>query len=398
MKKYFFFLPLLLLFLIVSLFFPGQKSYADVTQLTVHNDYQVYYTGKYRLGTVEFTPTAVYGNNLQCLLLDGTNMVLQTGTIDSGTRCTFDSVHDLMTNATPVYIQIADVDENNNQTIVAQSNNFIFPTMNCTPNMSGVTDIYSNQVSVSKSSSYICAENYTNGQIPDSDYFSYTTEQGEQHQGTNIYNGDTEYSFATDNSHGNILYNVSLVFVCGDSPCGSLVFYDNPQGFEIVPTHQLTSLSPAKIWIGLKNSDDVGVKFDVKAEVYKDSTLVTSGETDSVLAGSSGFNNAKLDTISFNSFSPLDFPSGSQLKMAIYVRNACTGSGHNSGTARLWYNDSQANSQFGATIGNTTTNYFLGDALTLLTSAGTGPKKTIDIQSGAKCSAFKPFGTWSITL
>lgn len=30
--------------------------------------------------------------------------------------------------------------------------------------------------------------------------------------------------------------------------------------------------------------------------------------------------------------------------------------------------------------------------------AGPGPKKTIDVAAGAKCSAFKPFGTWSITL
>ena len=160
---------------------------------------------------------------------------------------------------------------------------------------------------------------------------------------------------------------------------------------------QITSVSPAKVWVGLKTSDDNGVKFDLKAEVYKDSTLITSGEEDSVAAGSSGFNNAKLDTINFDSFSPLDFPSGSQLKVELYVRNACTGSPHNSGIARLWYNDSAANSQFGATIGVNANNYFLLDGLVLGTSVGSGPKKTIDVQSGAICSAFKPFGTWTIT-
>jgi len=159
---------------------------------------------------------------------------------------------------------------------------------------------------------------------------------------------------------------------------------------------QITSLSPAKVWIGLKNSDDVGLKFDLKAEVYKDDILVSYGELNSFPGGSSGFNNAHLATIPFNSFSPVDFPSGSQLKLVVYVRNACTGSRHNSGTARLWYNDSQANSQFDVTIGTTDNAYFLLDNFLL----GTGPgstKKTIDIAAGTRCSALKPFGTWIVT-
>lgn len=160
---------------------------------------------------------------------------------------------------------------------------------------------------------------------------------------------------------------------------------------------QLVSLSPAMVWVGLKNSDDVGIKFDLLAEVYKDSTLVSSGELDSVAAGSSGFSNAKLDTISFNTFSPLDFPSGSNLSVKLYARNACSGSNKNSGTARLWFNDSAANSQFDATIGTSASNYFLLNNFLLGTSAGAGPKKTVDVAAGAKCSAFKSFGTWTIT-
>lgn len=163
-----------------------------------------------------------------------------------------------------------------------------------------------------------------------------------------------------------------------------------------IPVRQLAALSPAKVWVGLKNSDDVGVKFDLKAEAYVNNTLVNSGELDTVNAGSSGFNNAKLDTINFNSFSPVDFPSGSSLSIKLYVRNACSGSGHNSGTARLWYNDSQANSNFGATI-DTSSTYYLVPSAMLSTSIGVGPKQTVDVQSGAKCSPYKLFGTWSIT-
>jgi hypothetical protein len=160
---------------------------------------------------------------------------------------------------------------------------------------------------------------------------------------------------------------------------------------------QLTSLNPAQVWIGLKNSDDVGIKFDLKAEVYKNNTLITSGELTSVAAGSSGFNNAKLDTISFSSFSPTGFPAGSVLSLKLYVRNACSGSGHNSGTARLWYNDAAANSQFRATMGTGTATYFLINNFGLSLSTGSGPKQTIDVAAGAKCSAYKQFGIWSIT-
>ncbi len=173
--------------------------------------------------------------------------------------------------------------------------------------------------------------------------------------------------------------------------------YESPQSTPFtISSRQLTALAPAQAWIGLKNSDDVGVKFDLLAQAYAGSTLVASGELDSFAGGSSGFNNAHLASIPFSSFSPVDFPTGTPLKIALSVRNACSGSGHNSGAARLWFNDSAAASQFGATIDSPQA-YFLLDNFLLGTSAGPGPKLTVDVQSGAKCSAFKPFGTWTTT-
>ncbi len=172
----------------------------------------------------------------------------------------------------------------------------------------------------------------------------------------------------------------------------------NSKTFTITaPTPQLTSLSPAKVWIGVKNSDDIGIKFDLKAEVYKGTNLISSGEVDSVAGGSNGFAHAQLNAIPFNTFSPINFPAGSQLSIKVYARNACSGSGKNSGTARLWYNDSQANSLFGATIADSNSNYYLLTNSLLGKNAGSGPKLTSDVSAGAKCSAFKQFGTWTIT-
>jgi hypothetical protein len=160
----------------------------------------------------------------------------------------------------------------------------------------------------------------------------------------------------------------------------------------------LTSLGPANIWVGLTNSDDVGIRFDLRAEVYRNATqLVGSGEAASVQGGSSGFNNARQDTIPLTPVGGATFQSGDTVSIKLYVRNACTGSGKNSGRARLWFNDSAANSRFNATIGDPRT-YFLRDAFVLATSPGPGPKRTIDVAAGAKCSPYKTFGTWSTTV
>jgi hypothetical protein len=90
--------------------------------------------------------------------------------------------------------------------------------------------------------------------------------------------------------------------------------------------------------------------------------------------------------------------AGDTLSIKLLVRNACVGSGKNSGRARLWYDDAAANSRFDTTIDGTTSDWFLRDAFALATTAGPGPKKTINVQAGAKCSVYKPFGTWTTTL
>jgi len=163
-------------------------------------------------------------------------------------------------------------------------------------------------------------------------------------------------------------------------------------------TARAMALGPANTWVGLKNSDDVGIRFDLRAEVYRNATeLVGFGEVQSVAGGSSGFNAAKQDTITLTPMPGVVFNSSDTLSVRLLVRNACTGSGKNSGTARLWFNDSAATSRFDATIGGAAT-YFLRNGFGLGTAPGQGPKQTIDVAAGAKCSPFKAFGTWSTTM
>lgn len=160
----------------------------------------------------------------------------------------------------------------------------------------------------------------------------------------------------------------------------------------------LAAVGPANVWIGLKNSDDVGTKFDLLVEVFKDGTPVGSGQSYSVVGGSSGFNNAKLRTIPLTLTSSANCCGGT-LSVRVSVRVAA-GSGHRSGTARLWFNDAQANSNFGATIGNSASSYFLLDLSKLGTAAGQGPKKTIDVlvDRAVNGNQYKAFGTWTFTL
>lgn len=197
----------------------------------------------------------------------------------------------------------------------------------------------------------------------------------------------------------------SNVFVWSDLPTASPTTptptpTDSPTPMPTTtPTplpRELTSLSPAKVWIG-KALGDALLKLDVQVEAYQDSALISSGQVSSVTVGSATFGNATLLTIPFTSFSPTSFPTGATLKIKVSARNACNGSFRNNGTARLWFNDIQANSSFDATIATVNQAYYLRDSFILATTAGTGPKKTIDVAAGAKCSSFKSFGTWTVT-
>jgi hypothetical protein len=182
------------------------------------------------------------------------------------------------------------------------------------------------------------------------------------------------------------------------------------RSFSTWDGRRLTALGPAKIWLGLRNSDDVVTRMDVLAEVFIGDNQIGEGRVNNVSGGSSGFNGAALSSIPLSLLGGgVDVPPDSRLKLRVSVRRTCVGGGHASGTLRLWYNgqaiDSgsrrDAGNRFAATIGSVTTDYFLRDGSALNTVAGSS-KRFIDVPVDSKtaCPArpFKPFGTWSITL
>ena len=155
--------------------------------------------------------------------------------------------------------------------------------------------------------------------------------------------------------------------------------------------------------MGLKNSDDVGLDLDLQANAYINGSLVSTGQLDDVSAGGSGFNAARLNTITLPLASPVSAPSGAILRIDVLERSACANGRH--GTARLWYNgqpvDSgsgkDAGSRFDATIGGSNNDYFLRSGFALSTTAGSS-RVSIDMLSGIPCSAFKSFGTWTVAI
>jgi hypothetical protein len=153
-------------------------------------------------------------------------------------------------------------------------------------------------------------------------------------------------------------------------------------------------------FVGLKNSDDVGTKFDLRGEILRNSVVVATGQVDGVSGGSSGFNNAVRRTIASAVSSIPAYATGDTLAVRLSVRIAVGVSGHSSGTARLWYGDAAATSGFITLVNGVSRTYYLGTGFTLTTAPGAGPKAYVDVLVNKKVGGnpFKSFGTWKIVF
>jgi hypothetical protein len=129
-----------------------------------------------------------------------------------------------------------------------------------------------------------------------------------------------------------------------------------------------------------------------------------------VSGGSSGFNNALLESFTMSLASgAVDVPAGAQLSVRVLARRTCASNGHNSGTAREWFNgqpiDSGAGRDAGSrvpiTLAGATNDYFLRNALALAIAAGSS-RQSVDatVNGSVACPArpFVPFATWATNL
>jgi hypothetical protein len=117
----------------------------------------------------------------------------------------------------------------------------------------------------------------------------------------------------------------------------------------------LNTLSELHVWLGLKNSDDQGTKFDLRAEIYKNDTLVASAETYCITGVTRNPAQAKEATVSFGSFSPTPFNGTSDLlSLKIQTRIGTDGAGSfcgghsNAVGLRLYFDAASRPSRFNA--------------------------------------------------
>jgi len=150
--------------------------------------------------------------------------------------------------------------------------------------------------------------------------------------------------------------------------------------------------SGVNVWVGLKNSDDVGTTFDLKAVVADTADGSEAEVLPNFYGGSSGFNNAHLAAIPMHIADPFHFPQEGTLTLS--VRVSCS-SKHTSGTARLWWNDQYADSNVFRLY------YLTGTSDIKADGAGPGPKMTRDVfvkkngcGAGGDGGTWQPFGTW----
>ena len=162
----------------------------------------------------------------------------------------------------------------------------------------------------------------------------------------------------------------------------------------------IDSLQPAHAWIGLKSGNNAGLNVDVLAEVFRNGVLIGSGQINNVSAGGTGFNGAidRLVSLTMSAPGHAGACTGDTLSFKLSVRVGATGPG--SGAVRLWYNDPQANSRFGATVAGSANTYYLLNGLVLGTSPGpVGQRLTIDKNvNRAGGNPWVAFGTWTRTF
>jgi hypothetical protein len=90
----------------------------------------------------------------------------------------------------------------------------------------------------------------------------------------------------------------------------------------------LTALSDLHVWLGLKNSDDQGTRFDLRAEVYKNDALVVSGEVYCIEGITRNPNLAKEVIVAFAPFSPVVFNGTTdELSLKVLTRIGTNGAG-----------------------------------------------------------------------
>jgi hypothetical protein len=108
---------------------------------------------------------------------------------------------------------------------------------------------------------------------------------------------------------------------------------------SMAEAQDLVSLGDFTTWIGLKNSDDQGTYFDVRAEVMKNGEVIASGEVKDINGVTRNPAKAKQVVIVFGTIPDTTFQVGDIFSIRVLAKVADTG-GHSSAVGLRLYYDS----------------------------------------------------------
>ena len=173
------------------------------------------------------------------------------------------------------------------------------------------------------------------------------------------------------------------------------------QGYTMTVPKDLKSLAPAKLWVGLKNSDDQGTFFDVRVEVLKNGSPIASGVSKNIQGVTRNPDMAKEVTVAFGSISDGEVSPGDILSLKVFTKVADSGGHNNAVGLRLYYDAVTRPSRFGAEITPDPLKSFFLRTVTsdfLDSTALTGKTPKQKDSPGIDRKTYREIGTWSMTV
>lgn len=115
---------------------------------------------------------------------------------------------------------------------------------------------------------------------------------------------------------------------------------------------RLEAVGDLRVWLGLKNSDDQGTYFDLRAELRKNGTAIAEGETKTIPGVTRNPSLAKEITVTFGAPEDQVFSSGDVLSIRLLTKVADSGGHSNAVGLRLYYDAVTRPSRLGLTFGS----------------------------------------------
>jgi hypothetical protein len=139
-----------------------------------------------------------------------------------------------------------------------------------------------------------------------------------------------------------------------DSPAVNRVTYQEvgvwAAGGATEASLRLSDTTALHVWLGLKNSDDQGTYFDIRAELRRNGMIIASGETKNIQGITRNANQAKEVVVTFGTPVNAQFDASDVLSVRVLAKVADSGGHNNAVGVRLYYDAVSRPARFGATF------------------------------------------------